>query len=180
MQGNCFSLSLFMISEFRIQTPEYFLLEKLVLFSQEFARHSPFIITRILSMQDGSSTIPTISLLTNIFSSRSCFYRRILFYGTFKFQSLSLNQKTPRCRDASTAARVNTVDASSSAERVSIVNTDAILEGGFRLWYSQVSPSIRPRLSKHDNNSSRFPRKISSTIELYSNIKTVFTILILK
>lgn len=104
------------------------------LFPQEFARHSPihhhentFYARRIIDQ-----TIPTISLSTNIFSSRSCFYkRRILFYGTFKFQSLSLNQKTPRCRDASAGVRVDTVDASSSAERVSIVNTDAILEGGF-------------------------------------------------
>ena len=134
MQRNCFSLSLFVISEFRIQTPEYFFLDKLVLFPQEFARHSPihhhentFYARRIIDQ-----TIPTISLSMNIFSSRSCFYRRrILFYGIFKFQSLSLNQKTPRCRDASAGVRVDTVDASSSAERVSIVNTDAILEGGF-------------------------------------------------
>lgn len=120
--------------------------------------------------------IPTISLSTNIFSSRSCFYRRRIFFmehSNFKVFPLIR-------RRLGIATLLQESIRSSSVERVSIVNTDAILESGFRLWYSQVAPSIRPRLSKHDNNSFRFPRKISSTTELYSNVKTVFTILIRK
>lgn len=154
----------------------YFLLDKLVLFPQEFARHSPFIITRILSMQDGSSTI----------SSQRSRYRRIFFLHDhvfieeeFFFMEHSNFKVFPLIRRRlGVATLLQESIRSSSVERVSIVNTDAILESGFRLWYSQVAPSIRPRLTKHDNNS--FPRKISSTTELYSNVKTVFTILIRK